>query len=328
MTTEPEIPVLAIFDTQASVAADDSVRRARVLLNKFKLQRMMCLCKNNRSFAEMLLKQYMEFRKLDGKPEKGERKIADDFILLFDEVLKEEVQKEARDVGYVSEVDLLRIGVLEYALKQSPYNFDIQMALVQVYDSNGLCVQFREALDGIGIKGVQQESMGYLQLRHSLEWGQFEQLFKPSYTKYMKYAQFNERDLQQLKHKSFKADNWDQVENFIEYESFLKKSYFERLCSMFCKLGDQIKASSGNPDASKSCFEGTAEQMKSEALEAKAYTRTQDIKILLPKFSIAAKGEITGEVRPSGHDENTFLDKLNRILISDDPHYSKFKFER
>ena len=67
----------------------------------------------------------MEFRKLDGKPEKGERKIADDFILLFDEVLKEEVQKEARDVGYVSEVDLLRIGVLEYALKQSPYNFDI-----------------------------------------------------------------------------------------------------------------------------------------------------------------------------------------------------------
>ena len=68
--------------------------------------------------------------------------------------------------------------------------------------------------------------------------------------------------------------------------------------------------------------------MKSEALEAKAYTRTQDIKILLPKFSIAAKGEITGEVRPSGHDENTFLDKLNRILISDDPHYSKFKFER
>jgi len=34
------------------------------------------------------------------------------------------------------------------------------------------------------------------------------------------------------------------------------------------------------------------------------------------------------ENRPAGHDMNTFLDKLNRILIKDDPHYSKFKFER
>jgi len=34
------------------------------------------------------------------------------------------------------------------------------------------------------------------------------------------------------------------------------------------------------------------------------------------------------ENRPAGHAMNTFLDKLNRILIKDDPHYSKFKFER
>jgi len=58
-------------------------------------------------------------------------------------------------------------------------------------------------LDAIGIKGVQQESMGFLQLRHSLEWGQLEQLFKPNYGKYVKYAKFNERDLLSLKHKSF-----------------------------------------------------------------------------------------------------------------------------
>ena len=29
------------------------------------------------------------------------------------------------------------------------------MALVQIYDSNGLCEQFRQGLDAIGIKGVQ-----------------------------------------------------------------------------------------------------------------------------------------------------------------------------
>ena len=62
------------------------------------------------------------------------------------------------------------------------------MALVKIYDSHGLSMQFRQALDSIGIKGVQQESMGFLQLRHSIEWGQLEQLFKASYAKYVKYA--------------------------------------------------------------------------------------------------------------------------------------------
>jgi len=52
------------------------------------------------------------------------------------------------------------------------------------------------------------------------------------------------------------------------------------------------------------------------------------LKILLPKFSIADKGQILDSSRPHGHDENTFLDKLNRILIKGDPHYSKYKFER
>lgn len=121
--------------------------------------------------------------------------------------------------------------------------------------------------------------------------------------------------MQQLKHKSFQADNWDQIENFIEFESFLQKSYFERLCSLFNRVHEQMKASSGNPDASKECFEGTAEQMRAESAETKVYTRTQDIKVILPKFSMTTKGEITEESRPAGHDENTFLDKLNRILI-------------
>jgi len=72
-----------------------------------------------------LLQLYLEFSKLDSKPEKGERKIADDFILLFDEVLKEVADAEDRSVAQISSTDLFRIGVLEYALSLSPYNFDI-----------------------------------------------------------------------------------------------------------------------------------------------------------------------------------------------------------
>jgi len=51
--------------------------------------------------------------------------------------------------------------------------------------------------------------MGYFQLRHSIEWGSTESLFKLCHMKYLKYLEFNERDLKILKHKSFQADNWD-----------------------------------------------------------------------------------------------------------------------
>lgn len=170
------------------------------------------------------------------------------------------------------------------------------MALARIYDSHGLSVQFKQALNGLGIKGVQQESMGYFQMRHSVEWGQTEGLFKPSYLKYQKYVEFNERDLKELKHKSFLADNWDQVENFVEYESFLKNSYFGRLSSLVERMTDQIKASGNNYDAARECFEGTADSISSlvAALSTGAITlnRTQDIKLLFPKFSITTNGEI------------------------------------
>ena len=45
--------------------------------------------------------------------------------------------------------------------------------------------------------------MGYLQLRHSIEWGATEGLFKPFYNKYDEFWLLNEKDLAELKHKSF-----------------------------------------------------------------------------------------------------------------------------
>jgi len=82
------------------------------------MQRMLGQMIGAEGHAENLLSQYLEFSKLDGKPEKGERKIADDFILILDEVLEEVVSKsETRsDASKISQVDLFRIGVLEHAI--------------------------------------------------------------------------------------------------------------------------------------------------------------------------------------------------------------------
>ena len=88
--------------------------------------------------AENLLGMYLEFSRLDGKPEMGERKIADDFVLILDEVLEEVASSEGRTDANISQIDLFRIGVLEHALSLSPYNFDISMALLRIADSHGL----------------------------------------------------------------------------------------------------------------------------------------------------------------------------------------------
>lgn len=68
---------------------------------------------------------YLEYAKLDGKPEKGERKIADDFVLILSEVIEDAVAKENRNEPACSQLDIFRMGILEYALSASPYNFDI-----------------------------------------------------------------------------------------------------------------------------------------------------------------------------------------------------------
>lgn len=55
---------------------------------------------------------------LDGKPEKGERKLADDFVVLINEICAE--NKALTDSWRIQLVSLN-----EYALHLSPYNFDI-----------------------------------------------------------------------------------------------------------------------------------------------------------------------------------------------------------
>ena len=44
--------------------------------------------------------------------------------------------------------------------------------------------------------------------------------------KYNKYSKLNMKDLKKVKVKALQENNFDQIENFIEYEQFLKNSYF------------------------------------------------------------------------------------------------------
>ena len=68
--------------------------------------------------SKEMIVEYMRILELDSKPEKGERKLADDLVILINEVLEKKNSE-------LDSVVLYRIGLLEFALEKSPYNFDI-----------------------------------------------------------------------------------------------------------------------------------------------------------------------------------------------------------
>ena len=95
----------------------------------------------------LLQNEYFDAIFLDGKPEKGERKAADDFVLMINELLDEDDSQVAPNVIY-------RLALMEYAMELSPYNFDIQLALTLLYDKVGLSISFQQAHANLGLKGV------------------------------------------------------------------------------------------------------------------------------------------------------------------------------
>jgi hypothetical protein len=70
--------------------------------------------------------------------------------------------------------------------------------------------------------------MGYLQIRHVVDWHETHQ-YESFAQKYNKYSKLNARDLKTCKLNALKDNNYDQIENFIEYEDFLQNSYFSTL---------------------------------------------------------------------------------------------------
>ena len=154
---------------------------------------------------------------MDSKPEKGERKIADDWIILINE---QSPRDTVQQLLYLASLN-------ETALQLSPDNFDIQMWQVKIYDQLGMSISFLSAYYEINLKSVQLESLGYLQFRHSLQYGAFESIFKPVLVKYKKYEMLNDRDIRMnLKQESFNESNFEIIENLCEFEAYLQKSYF------------------------------------------------------------------------------------------------------
>jgi N-acetyltransferase B complex (NatB) non catalytic subunit len=124
-----------IKDTSAILAPftdaheTDPLRRLRISLNHHRL----ALLLGQSPSVQTLQDEYFGSIGLDGKPEKGERKAADDLVLMINEVLQgEQLTSNA----------MYRIALLEFALELSPYNFDIQLALTQIYDQHGFSVSF------------------------------------------------------------------------------------------------------------------------------------------------------------------------------------------
>jgi len=114
--------------------------------------------------------------KLDDKPEKGERKLADEQVLLIADIIdnyidNEEEEKEGeQDIDGKRKLDFFKVCLLEMAYETSCYNFDIQLALLKSFDRLGWSASFSESFENLGIKGVQLESLGYLAVRHAINW--------------------------------------------------------------------------------------------------------------------------------------------------------------
>ena len=113
----------------------DPIRRARARLGSLKLNKVLGFLKHSEKTIAQLHQEYLAALELDGKPEKGERKLADDLIILIDELMEARPLSDQQAVIY-------RIGLMEFALERSPYNFDIQMRLLKVYDALHLSPSF------------------------------------------------------------------------------------------------------------------------------------------------------------------------------------------
>ncbi len=70
--------------------------------------------------------------------------------------------------------------------------------------------------------------MGYIPVRHALEWLDITG-FKSFVVKYNKYQKMNSQNLKNCKANALKDNNYEQIENFIEYEAYIKNSYFSEV---------------------------------------------------------------------------------------------------
>ena len=167
----------------------------------------------------MLTDQYFELATLDEKPAKGERKMADEMVLLVATIIENYIGDLAKQANKDTldervKLDVFKICLLELAYESSGYNFDMQLSLMRSFERLGASSSFNESYSELGIKGVQLETLGFLWVRFAMHWLGFSQ-FNSTMVKYQRYLAHNADDLGSNKRKAIEDMNYEQLENFI-----------------------------------------------------------------------------------------------------------------
>ena len=91
-----------------------------------------------------------------------------------------------------------------------------------------------------------------------------------------KYIGFNARDLGEMKPLALKDNNYSQIENFMDYESYLASSYFMQFVFQF------LNRVRGNVPSQSEFYSGELSHsdalVKLESLEKESVLRTSDVK--------------------------------------------------
>lgn len=93
---QPFIPFLSAETKQEIVATleakvseiENPLRKARAVISLYKLRKVFGFIDGNLIEVKAMYEEYLRILELDGKPEKGERKLADDLVILINEVLE------------------------------------------------------------------------------------------------------------------------------------------------------------------------------------------------------------------------------------------------
>lgn len=102
--------------------------------------------------------------------------------------------------------------------------------------------------------------MGYLPFRHAIDWADLPG-FKSFIVKYNKFFKLNMQNLKTCKGNALKDNNYDQIENFIEYEEFIANSYFYQLTKFVSYLIEFMDQTSS--EHAKNFFNNMSEQLQS-----------------------------------------------------------------
>lgn len=268
-----------------------------------------------------LLNEYFECLKLEDQPEKGERRISDDFIIVIEEIFRDCTTDDPEFVP--NGVKLFRIGLLEYWLSQSIYNFDVSLQLNRLYQDLNMNKLFLDKLKYLELKGIQMEALGYIAIKQFMLNNDSDGL-NFWYTKYLTFLQRNGKDTNHLKAKAMQSQNYEKVDEFYQYQMTIEKSYFSQIVKCL-KHSYQVKEKISNDTwisdfctglASKE-FEYSDDQFDSlaEEIMAKSFIRTQNVEVWATKYATIPKvSEVVQKWRTDDHYTNSPGDAIFSYL--------------